>query len=177
TGEVLAYIGGSGDLSAARHVDAVQARRQAGSALKPFLYGPAFDQRLLTPPPLPEDAPPQVAPPTRLYPPPHYHQQFRGLVSARTALAGSLNVPAVRTLGLVGAEAMVQQLRRLGFAGLMEAGEFYGPSLALGSADVSLWEMVGAYRALATGGIWSPLRLTAAESPGHSARVYSTLAA
>src|SRR4029434_10443809 len=49
TGDVLAYVGGSGALSAARHVDAIQAHRQAGSALKPFLYGLAFDQRCVTP--------------------------------------------------------------------------------------------------------------------------------
>src|SRR5262249_9340817 len=98
---------------------------------------------------------------------------FRGLVSVRTALASSLNVPAVRTLGLVGADAMVQQLQSLGFAGLVEAGDFYGPSLALGSADVTLWEMVGAYRALAAGGVWSPLRMTPGETPLESRRVYS----
>ena len=173
SGEVLAYVGGSGDLSGARHVDAVQARRQAGSALKPFLYAMAFDERLLTPASLLEDAPLEVATPTGLYRPHNYDEQFRGLVSARTALAGSLNVPAVRTLGLVGAESMVQQLRRLGFAGVVEAGDFYGPSLALGSADVSLWEMVGAYRVLAAGGVWSPLHLTAGEAVGESRRVYS----
>jgi penicillin-binding protein 1C len=173
TGEVLAYVGGSGDLSGARHVDAVQARRQAGSALKPFLYGLAFDQRLLTPASLLDDAPLEVATPTGLYRPHNYDERFRGLVSVRTALAGSLNVPAVRTLELVGAEPMVQQLRSLGFAGVVEAGDFYGPSLALGSADVSLWEMVGAYRALAVGGIWSALRLSAGEAAGEGRRVFS----
>jgi penicillin-binding protein 1C len=173
TGEVLAYVGGSGGLSEARHVDAVQAHRQAGSALKPFLYGLAFDQRLLTPASLLEDAPLEVATPTGLYRPHNYDEQFRGFVSVRTALAGSLNVPAVRTLGLLGAEAMVEQLRRLGFAGVVEAGDFYGPSLALGSADVSLWEMVGAYRALANGGVWSPLRMTPGEASGERRRVYS----
>ena len=71
-------------------------------------------------------------------------------MSVRTALAASLNVPAVRTLGLVGADALrASSSRRLGFDGLREAGDFYGPSLALGSADVSLWELVNAYRALA----------------------------
>jgi penicillin-binding protein 1C len=172
TGDVLAYVGGSGALSAARHVDAIQAHRQAGSALKPFLYGLAFDQRLLTPASLLEDAPLEVATATGLYRPHNYDEQFRGLVSVRTALASSLNVPAVRALQLVGAEAMVQQLRQLGFVGLVEAGDFYGPSLALGSADVSLWEMVGAYRALATGGVWRPLRMTA-HGPSESRRVYS----
>jgi penicillin-binding protein 1C len=163
SGEVLAYVGGSGNLSDARFVDLVQARRQAGSALKPFLYGFAFDERLLTPASLLEDGPLEVATPTGLYRPHNYDERFRGFVSARTALAGSLNVPAVRTLGLVGGDAMVGQLRRFGFAGVTEGGEYYGPSLALGSADVSLWEMVGAYRALATGGVWSPLSLRPGE--------------
>ena len=49
SGDVLAYVGGSADLSSARHVDAVGARRQAGSSLKPFLYALAFERRLLTP--------------------------------------------------------------------------------------------------------------------------------
>jgi penicillin-binding protein 1C len=177
TGEVLAYVGGSGPLSAARYVDAIHARRQAGSALKPFLYGLAFDERLLTPASLLEDTPLEVATPTGLYRPHNYDDRFRGLVSVRTALAGSLNVPAVRTLGLIGAEAMVQQLRRLEFAGLIEAGDFYGPSLALGSADVSLWEMVGAYRALATGGVWSPLRLSPSDTARPGRRVFSEEAA
>jgi penicillin-binding protein 1C len=65
----------------------------------------------------------------------------------------------VRTLELVGDEAFVQHLRRLGFAGVTRPGDYYGPSLALGSADVSLWELVNAYRVLANGGGWSPLRM------------------
>jgi penicillin-binding protein 1C len=177
TGEVLAYVGGSGALSGARYVDAIQAHRQAGSALKPFLYALAFDRRLLTPASLLEDAPLEVATPTGLYRPHNYDEQFRGLVSVRTALAASLNIPAVRALGLVGADAMVDRLRSLGFAGVVEGGDFYGPSLALGSADVSLWEMVGAYRALATGGISGPLRMTDADPPGERRRVYSEEAA
>ncbi len=160
SGDVLAYVGGSGDLSSARYVDGVQARRQAGSSLKPFLYGLAFEQRLLTPASLLEDTPLDLPVAGGLYRPQNYDEQFRGLVTARTALASSLNVPAVRTLTLVGADAFVQQLRRLGFAGLTESGDYYGPALALGSADVSLWEQVNAYRTLANGGVWSPLRMT-----------------
>jgi penicillin-binding protein 1C len=160
TGDVLAYVGGSGDLSSARYVDGIRARRQAGSVLKPFLYGLALDQRLLTPASLLEDAPLDVSVAGGLYRPKNYDEQFKGLVSVRTALAGSLNVPAVRALGLAGVEAFVEQLRRLGFEGLTESGDYYGPSLALGSADVSLWELVNAYRTLANGGAWSPLRMT-----------------
>jgi penicillin-binding protein 1C len=57
SGDVLAYVGASGDLSSARFVDGIQARRQAGSALKPFLYGLALERRLLTPASLLEDTP------------------------------------------------------------------------------------------------------------------------
>jgi len=160
SGDVLAYVGGSGDLSSGRYVDAVVAPRQAGSTLKPFLYALTFDRRLLTPASLIEDSPLEIPVFGGLYRPENYDEQFHGLVSARTALAGSLNIPAVRTLALVGVDEFTEQLRRLGFSSLNESGDFYGPSLALGSADVSLWELVNAYRTLANGGIRRPLHLT-----------------
>ncbi len=173
TGEVLAYVGGSGELSSARHVDGVQARRQAGSALKPFLYGLAMERRLITPASLLEDVPLDLPVAGGLYRPRNYDEQFKGLVTARTALAASLNVPAVRTLNLVGAEGFVQHLRRLGFEGLAESGDYYGPSVAVGSADVSLWELVSAYRTLANGGVWSPLRIVPdGEAVDMSRRIY-----
>ncbi len=178
TGDVLAYVGGSGDLSSARYVDGVRAARQAGSALKPFLYGLALDERLLTPASLIEDTPLEIPVTGGLYRPQDYDEQFRGLVSARTALGSSLNIPAVRALQLVGPEAFVQQLRRLGFSGLRESGDFYGPALALGSADVSLWELVNAYRTLANAGVWSPLRMRPDElSAAEPRRLYSREAA
>ena len=159
SGDVLAYVGSSGDLSRARFVDGVVARRQAGSALKPFLYALAIERGILTAAALVDDAPLEIAVPDGLYRPRNYDDRFRGPVSVRTALASSLNVPAVRTLGLVGADAFVDRLRALGFAGLTRSGTFYGPSLALGSADVTLWELVNAYRTLANGGRASRLRL------------------
>ncbi|MCC6765935.1 MAG: penicillin-binding protein 1C [Deltaproteobacteria bacterium] len=165
SGDVLAWVGGSGMLSRARFVDVVRARRQPGSTLKPFLYGLAFERRLLTPASLVEDTPLALAVPGGLYRPRDYDDRFRGLVSARTALASSLNVPAVRTLGLVGGDAFVALLHDLGFAGVTEEGAFYGPALALGGADVTLFELVGAYRALANGGVWSPLRVSADDAP------------
>lgn len=178
TGHVLAYVGSSGDLSSARFVDGVRARRQAGSTLKPFLYGLAFDQRLLTPASLLKDLPLNVPVVGGLYRPQNYDKAFTGLVTVRTALAASLNIPAVRTFELVGAEAFVQQLHRLGFEGIVEPGDYYGPSLALGSADVSLWQLVNAYRTLANGGESSPLRLTADTTQSRSSkRLYSDAAA
>jgi penicillin-binding protein 1C len=79
----------------------------------------------------------------------------------RTALGSSLNIPAVRALVLVGVEAFRDRLYELGYAGIFESGEYYGYSLALGSAEVSLWEQAQAYRALARGGRWAPIRLQA----------------
>jgi len=159
TGEVLAYIGSSGDLSSTRFVDGIRAMRQAGSTLKPFLYGLAFDRRLLTAASILDDSPLEVPVNNGVYRPQNYDSRFHGVVTARTALASSLNIPAVRTLRLVGTEEFVEGLRRFGFEDLQESGEFYGPSLALGSADVSLWELVSAYRTLANGGMQSGLRL------------------
>jgi penicillin-binding protein 1C len=176
TGDVLAYVGGAGELSSAPHVDGVQARRQAGSTLKPFLYALALDQRLLTPASLLEDSPLDVAVPGGIYRPQNYDDRFRGLVTTRIALASSLNVPAVRVLGLVGAGPFVTQLRQLGLA-LHEAGDYYGPSLALGSADVTLWELANAYRALANGGHWMPARVTTERASAVAEVVYSPEAA
>src|SRR5262249_50644448 len=92
-------------------------------------------------------------------------------------LASSLNVPAVRVLGLVGNDRFVEQLRRLGFESVRRSGDYYGPSLALGSADVALWELTNAFRALANGGNWSAPRLGAGEPRAAATPVYSAAAA
>ena len=178
TGEVLAYVGSSGVLSHARHVDGVRAKRQAGSILKPFLYGMAFDTKVLTPATLLDDSPLEVSVENGIYRPKNYDRQFRGLVTARTALASSLNVPAVNVLRLVREDAFVRGLQLLGFTGLQEEGDFYGPSLALGSADISLWDVVNAYRTLANGGGRTPLSLVPGEVPSQEpVPVFSSQAA
>ena len=159
TGDVLAYVSYSGEPLSARFVDGVLAKRQAGSTLKPFLYGLAFEQRILTPASLLDDSPLDIAVISGIYQPRNYDSQFKGFVTSRIALASSLNVPAVKTLSLVGIEPFLNKLRQLGIKGLHESGDFYGPSLALGSADISLWELTNAYRCLANEGQWSVLRL------------------
>ncbi len=159
TGEVLAYVGNGGKTSSARYVDGVRAARQAGSTLKPFLYALALEERLLTAASLLDDSPVNIVTPGGLYVPQNYDRDFKGLVSARTALSGSLNVPAVRTLALVGTEPFVERLRALGFAFVTEDGDYYGYALALGSAEVSLWQLANAYRTLANGGVAGQLVL------------------
>ena len=166
SGEILAWVGSSGDLSSAAEVDGVTALRQAGSTLKPFLYALAFERRNLTPASLIEDAPLTLDTGNGLYTPQNYEPHYRGWVSARMALAGSLNVPAVKTLVRVTPDIFHQRLKQSGFASLKESGDWYGYSLALGSADISLLMLANAYRSLANGGEWSPLRATPGQA-GH----------
>jgi penicillin-binding protein 1C len=172
TGNILAYVGSSGELASARFVDGIRAPRQAGSTLKPFLYGLAFDGKVLTPASLLDDSPADIADERGVYRPRNYDDHFQGPVTARTALASSLNVPAVRTLGVIGAENFLRKLRELGFTTLNDDDGFYGPSLALGSADVSLWALVNAYRTLANGGRSSDIALTPIQKKAWR-RVYS----
>ena len=158
SGEVLAWVGGSGSLSQAPQVDHVSARRQPGSTLKPFVYELAFEQRVITPATLLDDSPAQIGTASGLYMPQNYDHRFKGWVSARTALAASINVPAVRVGAMVGVDALFARLNALGLA-LPESGGYYGASLALGSADVRLIDLANAYRAFANGGLASPVRL------------------
>jgi len=160
SGEVLAWVGSSGPLSQAAEVDAATALRQPGSTLKPLLYAQAIAERRLTAASLIDDSSAQINTASGLYIPQNYDRQFKGPVSARTALAASLNVPAVRTLVMVSPESFARQLRAVGLP-LRESGDYYGYSLALGSAEVSLLSLTNAYRMLANGGRYGPTMLTA----------------
>ena len=164
SGDVLAYVASSGPLSSAGDVDGITARRQAGSTLKPFLYALAIERRWLTAASVLDDSPLNIATPVGLYVPQNYDCGFKGPVSVRDALGASLNVPAVRTLLLAGPDAFHERLRALGFASLDEGADFYGYALALGGADVTLLELANAYRALANGGEWRPVRFTPSEA-------------
>jgi penicillin-binding protein 1C len=157
SGDVLAWVGSSGVLSRAAEVDGVTALRQAGSTLKPFLYALAIADRRLTAASLLDDSPAHVPTAAGLYIPQNYDHHFKGWVSVRTALGASLNVPAVRTLVMVGPEAFHRQLRAAGLP-LKESGDWYGYSLALGSADVPLLGLASAYRTLANGGRFGEVR-------------------
>jgi penicillin-binding protein 1C len=149
SGEILAYVGNAGG----SEVDGVAALRQAGSTLKPFLYELALERKQLTAASLLDDTAVDISTASGLYIPQNYDKEFKGYVSARTSLASSLNVPAVRTLMMVGLDRFHGRLRELGLDSLTEAADYYGYSLALGSADVSLLELANAYRTLAGGGM------------------------
>lgn len=175
TGDVLAWVGSSGRLSQAADVDGVMALRQAGSTLKPFLYQVAIEQRWLTAASIIDDSPVGLNTGGGLYVPQNYDHDFKGRVSLRTALGASLNVPAVRTLVMVTPERFAQRLNALGLP-LKHNGDYYGYSLALGSAEVTLGSLANAYRALANGGRFSPLRLRRTDPPAAPQSVMNPMA-
>ena len=165
TGRILAWVGSAGMASRAAAVDGVTAPRQAGSTLKPQLYALALERRLLTAASLLDDSPVDLETATGLYIPQNYDRGFRGPVSVRTALGNSLNVPAVRTLLLTGVEPFRQRLQDVGYRGIDRPGDYYGFSLALGSAEVTLLEQAAAFRALALGGRGGALTLDPVARP------------
>ncbi len=175
TGAVLAWVGSSGQLSQASEVDGVLALRQPGSTLKPFLYAQAIAERRLTAASLVEDSPAQITTASGLYIPQNYDRQFKGWVSVRTALAASLNVPAVRTLVMVTPDAFHRQLGAAGLP-LRESGDYFGYSLALGSPEVPLLHLTNAFRTLANGGRASPVAGTLANGGRSSAVALSDVA-
>ena len=105
-----------------------------------------------------------------LYLPQNYDHAWKGFVSARTALGASLNVPAVRVGAMVGTDALLARLNALGLA-LPESAGWYGASLALGSADVSLLGLTNAYRTLANGGRYAPVALVGRRAAAAPVRV------
>jgi penicillin-binding protein 1C len=177
SGDVLAYVGSSGDLSGAAAVDGAAALRQPGSTLKPFLYGVAIEQRWLTAASLLDDSPLALTTPSGLYVPQNYERDFKGAVSVRSALAASLNVPAVRTLQLVGVERFRQTLQSFGLSSVKHDGEYYGYGLALGGGDTSLLALTNAYRAFANGGVWSPAHLQVDRTTGDGGELVRVLSA
>lgn len=173
SGEVLAYVGSSGELSSASQVDGVDAQRQPGSTLKPFLFGLAIDQRWLTASSVLDDSSLALTTPSGLYVPQDYDRHFHGAVSVRTALGSSLNVPAVRTLTMVGVDRFLHTLRDLGMSSLTRDADNYGYGLALGGAETNLMELSNAYRALANGGQWTPVRFTQEQTQAAGRQVLS----
>lgn len=165
TGEILAWVG-SPDFWAdtAGQVDMVVSPRQPGSALKPFLYGLAFD-RGWSPASVLADVAHTYQTAAGPYQPRNYDRRFHGPVLARTALASSFNVPAIELTDRLGAGSLLRVLRDAGFASLTRGVEYYGLGLALGNGDVTLLEMANAYRALANGGVLQPVHWLAA-APG-----------
>jgi penicillin-binding protein 1B len=151
-GEILAMVGGR-DYGASQFNRAVEARRQPGSAFKPVVALAALERARGSEPAftlasLVEDEPLRVRTPSGPWQPVNYDGRFRGTVTVREAMEQSLNVPFARIGLTIGAERIAATAKRLGIASPLRAV----PSLALGSSEVTLVELVRAYGVLAAGG-------------------------
>jgi penicillin-binding protein 1C len=147
------------DTRRAAHVDMVRGQRSPGSTLKPFLYAMALDEGLVHSESLLIDAPQSFGG----YAPGNFAAAFSGPVSVADALARSLNVPAVDLLERIGPERFAAQLRHAGLRLRVPDGAGPNLSLILGGASTTLEELVGAYTALARGGVAGRPRLTPQE--------------
>jgi penicillin-binding protein 1A len=141
-GAVRALVGGR-SYAESQFNRAVTARRQPGSAFKPFVYLAAIE-RGLNPDTRREDAPVNI----RGWSPENFTRDFRGSVTLRDALALSLNTVAARLGQEVGSAAVARTAERLGIASTLQAT----PALALGTSEVSVLEMARAYVPFANGG-------------------------
>jgi penicillin-binding protein 1C len=162
TGEVLAYVG-SADFSneaASGQIDGVRITRQPGSTLKPFLYALALENGFTASTVLP-DVPLEFGG-EEIYVPENFSRRFTGPVRLRTALASSLNVPAVYTLERIGVARFADYLIGLGFQSLVAQRDSVGTGLALGNAEVSLLELVRAFTVFVRGGTLPEVRFTGA---------------
>ena len=173
SGEVLSYVGSPdyfNDVKLGRN-DGVQALRQPGSTLKPFVYELALEKGVINPHTILPDVPAHYAiPGAKLYSPTDYTNSFLGPVRVRVALANSLNVPAVKVLERVGVETFLNRLHELGFAHLNQDAEYYGLGLTLGSGEVNLWELARAYLTMANMGKVTPLVTTLNSSPNSNSQ-------
>lgn len=147
-GEVLAYVGNSPDLLQGEHgeqVDVIRAPRSSGSILKPFLYALCQDAGQILPETLLPDIPMQIGG----FSPQNFNLKYSGAVPASLALSRSLNIPSVKMLQAYGVERFYDALHKLQFSTINQDYNHYGLALILGGAEVNLWDVSGAYAAMA----------------------------
>jgi penicillin-binding protein 1C len=144
TGEPAAYVG-SGNFydTDDGQIDGVLVRNQAGSSMKPFLYALALEHGFQPSDTLPDI--PQDFGGSRVYVPLNFNSRYNGPQLMRVCLASSLNIPAVYILYHIGIDAYMAKLSELGFASLDGTRSSTGLSLALGSGEVTLHELVTAF--------------------------------
>lgn len=167
TGEIRALVGGR-DYEVSAFNRATQARRQPGSAFKPFVFlaalrrGPNGEPPAVTPVSLVEDTPVALETSQETWVPRNYEDRFEGTVTVRHALEQSSNAVAIRLAQTVGLAQVVRTARDVGFTSRMAPV----PSLALGSFEVTPLELATAYATIANGG--TPVTPQAARRPVES---------
>lgn len=155
TGAIVGEVGSADYFDASRSgwIDMTRVYRSPGSTLKPFIYGLAFEQGLVSQETIIEDRPADFFG----YRPKNFDMSYQGDVSVRQALQLSLNVPAVRLLDAVGPSRLMIRFRRAEVRPVLPPNEAPGLAIGLGGVGITLKDLVQAYAALANRGI--PVRV------------------
>ena len=159
TGEIMVMVGSKDyyDEEQDGQVNVTTANRQPGSSIKPLVYATAFEQQILNPGSVLLDVPTcfeNIGQP--LYCPKNYSGSFNGPVTIRKSLGSSLNIPAVKTLRMIGLESFIDQATKMGIS-TWESAKNYGWSLSLGGGEVKMIDMATAFGSLANQGVKVPL--------------------
>ena len=156
TGQILAMVGSrdyfNDDIDG--QVNVTTRPRQPGSSLKPLVYAMAFAKGY-TPDAILYDVVTNFAATGKAYEPHNYDDKEHGPITMRQALAGSLNIPAVKALYLAGVENVVAQAKQMGYTTLTDPNR-YGLSLVLGGGEVKLLEHTAGYGVFAREGEYHP---------------------
>ena len=152
THKVITYVGSSdfSDTTDGGQVNGAAAIREPGSTLKPLLYGLCIDEGLETPKMVITDVGVNYAG----YAPENYDKKFNGYVTVEYALEHSLNVPAVKSLGLLGKDRLIQKLATCNFEQIKKDQRKLGLSMILGGCGASLEELTGLFSAFANEGVY-----------------------
>lgn len=160
TGEILAWCGSTDFYKAETgQIDGVLTKNQVGSSMKPFLYASALENGFAPTTVLQDVA--STFGTTEIYIPENFNNRYNGPQLMRTCLASSLNIPAVYLLNALGMQTYLDVLDKLHFNSLQTQKESLGLSLALGSGEVSLLELVRAFTIFTRDGTIPVLRHTA----------------
>ena len=148
---VVAFIGSHDERARDGKNSALNMKRNTGSTLKPFIYSLAFDSGLITPNSQLIDTQIYV----NEYVPKNFSNDFLGLVSAKDALNFSLNIPVINLDLKLKDNSLYELLEKVNLVD--ENKEFYGSSIVLGSAEMSLIDLAHLYTIYANGGVYRPL--------------------
>jgi penicillin-binding protein 1C len=152
TNKVITYVGSSNfnDTTDGGQVNGANAVRQPGSTLKPLLYAMCFDEGLLTPKTMLTD----VGVNYEGYAPENYDKKFNGYVTVEYALDHSLNIPAVKSLKLLGNQKLIQKLSNCNFKQIQKDQRKLGLSMILGGCGTTLEELTGLFSSFAHEGVY-----------------------
>ena len=148
---VVAFIGSHDERARDGKNSALNMKRNTGSTLKPFIYSLALDSGLITPNSQLIDT--QIY--LNEYVPKNFSNDFLGLVSAKDALNFSLNIPVINLDLKLKDNSLYELLEKVNLVD--ESKEFYGSSIVLGSAEMSLIDLAHLYTIYANGGVYRPL--------------------